>query len=81
MRFMVSRSDLFDYHRRNLGVIWGMSDYIRSNVGFRVGHAANSRLAKAMAFDLKDRGVAAIALWPLWVLAERVKVAAEDKKS
>jgi dehydrogenase/reductase SDR family protein 1 len=46
------------------------------NVGFRVAHAANNRLAKAMAFDLKDHGVAAIALWPRWVLTERVKLAA-----
>jgi NAD(P)-dependent dehydrogenase (short-subunit alcohol dehydrogenase family) len=48
------------------------------NVGFRVAHAANNRLAKAMAFDLKDHGVAAIALWPRWVLTERVKLAAEN---
>ncbi|MDH3379109.1 MAG: SDR family oxidoreductase, partial [Gammaproteobacteria bacterium] len=47
------------------------------NVGFRVAHAANNRLAKAMAFDLKDHGVAALALWPRWVLTERVKLAAE----
>jgi len=47
------------------------------NAGFRVAHAANNRLAKAMAFDLKDHGVAAIALWPRWVLTERVKLAAE----
>jgi dehydrogenase/reductase SDR family protein 1 len=47
------------------------------NVGFRVAHAANNRLAKAMAFDLMDHGVAAIALWPRWVLTERVKLAAE----
>ena len=46
------------------------------NAGFRVAHAANNRLAKAMAFDLKDHGVAAIALWPRWVLTERVKLAA-----
>jgi dehydrogenase/reductase SDR family protein 1 len=46
------------------------------NVGFRVAHAANNRLAKAIAFDLKDHGVAAIALWPRWVLTERVKLAA-----
>lgn len=46
------------------------------NLGFRVAHAANCRLAKAMAFDLKDHGVAAIALWPRWVLTERVKLAA-----
>ena len=46
------------------------------NIGFRVAHAANSRLAKAMAFDLKDHGVAALALWPRWVLTERVKLAA-----
>lgn len=49
------------------------------NVGFRVAHAANNRLAKAMAFDLKDHGVAALALWPRWVLTERVKLAAEKK--
>jgi dehydrogenase/reductase SDR family protein 1 len=48
------------------------------NVGFRVAHAANNRLAKAMAFDLKDHGVAAIALWPRWVLTERVKLAAAN---
>ena len=48
------------------------------NVGFRVAHAANSRLAKAMAFDLKDHGVAAVALWPRWVLTERVNLAAEN---
>ena len=48
------------------------------NVGFRVAHAANSRLAKAMAFDLKDHGVAALALWPRWVLTERVKLAAKN---
>ncbi len=48
------------------------------NVGFRVAHAANNRLAKAMAFDLKDHGVAALALWPRWVLTERVKLAAEN---
>lgn len=47
------------------------------NVGFRVAHAANNRLAKAMAFDLKEHGVAAIALWPRWVLTERVKLAAD----
>ncbi len=47
------------------------------NVGFRVAHAANNRLAKAMAFDLKDHGVAALALWPRWVLTERVKLAAQ----
>jgi dehydrogenase/reductase SDR family protein 1 len=47
------------------------------NVGFRVAHGANNRLAKAMAFDLKDHGVAALALWPRWVLTERVKLAAE----
>jgi dehydrogenase/reductase SDR family protein 1 len=47
------------------------------NAGFRVAHAANNRLAKAMAFDLKDLGVAAISLWPRWVLTERVKLAAE----
>ena len=46
------------------------------NIGFRVAHGANSRLAKAMAFDLKDHGVAAVALWPRWVLTERVKLAA-----
>jgi NAD(P)-dependent dehydrogenase (short-subunit alcohol dehydrogenase family) len=33
----------------------------------------------AMAFDLKDHGVAALALWPRWVLTERVKLAAEKK--
>jgi dehydrogenase/reductase SDR family protein 1 len=48
------------------------------NIGFRVAHGANSRLAKAMAFDLKDHGVAALALWPRWVLTERVKLAAEQ---
>lgn len=48
------------------------------NVGFRVAHGANNRLAKAMAFDLKDHGVAALALWPRWVLTERVKLAAEN---
>lgn len=48
------------------------------NVGFRVAHAANNRLAKAMAFDLKDHGVAALALWPRWVLTERVKLAADE---
>ena len=48
------------------------------NAGFRVAHAANNRLAKAMAFDLRDRGVAAIALWPRWVLTERVKLAADN---
>lgn len=48
------------------------------NVGFRVAHAANNRLAKAVAFDLKDYGVAALALWPRWVLTERVKLAAEN---
>ena len=47
------------------------------NIGFRVAHAANNRLAKAMAFDLKDHRVAALALWPRWVLTERVKLAAE----
>ena len=47
------------------------------NIGFRVAHGANSRLAKAMAFDLKDHGVAALSLWPRWVLTERVKLAAE----
>ncbi len=47
------------------------------NVGFRVAHAANNRLAKAMAFDLKDHSVAALALWPRWVLTERVKLAVE----
>ena len=46
------------------------------NLGFRTGHGANSRLAKAMAFDLKGHGVAALALWPRWVLTERVKLAA-----
>ena len=49
------------------------------NVGFRVAHAANSRLAKAMAFDLKSHGVAALALWPRWVLTERVKLAAANR--
>ncbi len=49
------------------------------NVGFRVAHAANNRLAKAMAFDLKDHGVAALALWPRWVLTERVKLAVQKK--
>jgi dehydrogenase/reductase SDR family protein 1 len=49
------------------------------NIGFRVAHAANSRLSKAMAFDLKDRGVAVVALWPRWVLTERVRMAAERK--
>ena len=49
------------------------------NIGFRVAHAANNRLAKAMAFDLKDYGVAALALWPRWVLTERVKLAVEKK--
>jgi NAD(P)-dependent dehydrogenase (short-subunit alcohol dehydrogenase family) len=48
------------------------------NAGFRVAHAANNRLAKAMAFDLKDHGVAAISLWPRWVLTERVKLAAAN---
>jgi dehydrogenase/reductase SDR family protein 1 len=47
------------------------------NIGFRVAHGANNRLAKAMAFDLKDHGVAALALWPRWVLTERVKLAVE----
>jgi len=47
------------------------------NVGFRVAHGANNRLARAMASDLKDHGVAALALWPRWVLTERVKLATE----
>ena len=48
------------------------------NVGFRVALGANNRLAKAMSFDLKDHGVAAVALWPRWVLTERVKLAAKN---
>ena len=49
------------------------------NLAFRAAHAANTRLAKAMAYDLKDHGVAAIALWPRWVLTERVKLAARQE--
>ena len=60
----------------NISAAGAIGEYY--NVGFRVAHAANSRLAKAMAFDLKSHGVAALALWPRWVLTERVKLAAAN---
>ena len=60
----------------NISAAGAIGEYY--NVGFRVAHASNSRLAKAMAFDLKDHGVAALALWPRWVLTERVKLAAKQ---
>jgi NAD(P)-dependent dehydrogenase (short-subunit alcohol dehydrogenase family) len=48
------------------------------NAGFRTAHCANARLAKAMAFDLGDHGVASLALWPRWVRTERVEMAANN---
>lgn len=72
--FMVERGDGLIVNVSTAGAIL---EYY--NLGFRVAHGANSRLAKAMAFDLKDHGVAAVALWPRWVLTERVKLAAEKK--
>ncbi|MEQ8667063.1 MAG: SDR family NAD(P)-dependent oxidoreductase [Rhodospirillales bacterium] len=60
----------------NVSTAGAISEYY--NLGFRVAHAANTRMAKAMACDLKDHGVAAIALWPRWVLTERVQLAARN---
>lgn len=48
------------------------------NLGFRVAHCANTRLANAMAFDLAEHGVASLALWPRWVRTERVEMAASN---
>jgi len=61
----------------NVSTAGAIAEYY--NLGFRVAHAANTRLAKAMAYDLRDTGVAAISLWPRWVLTERVRLAVEKK--
>ena len=70
---MVAQGSGLILHVSTAGAI---SEYY--NLPFRVAHGANTRLAKAMAYDLKDHGVAAIALWPRWVLTERVKLAARQ---
>ncbi len=71
-RHMVAQGSGLIVHVSTAGAI---EEYY--NLGFRVAHAANTRLAKGMAFDLRSHGVAAIALWPRWVLTERVRLAAE----
>jgi len=72
-RHMVAQGSGLIVHVSTAGAI---EEYY--NLGFRVAHAANTRLAKGMAFDLRPHRVAAIALWPRWVLTERVRLAAED---